>query len=163
MCPLAFSLNPSIIPPLWLRPPPSWRLVGPCSNICGFFRSSTHQQSRHQVQQLQQQLNWMHQQAPLLRQLKQAAPINAAADIDIASALTASSQTQQLALKRIQPQGENALVELDIVGFDQLVNWLDLLEQQYGITPQQIELQSLPTLVGKVQVKRLLLGRNNKE
>lgn len=121
------------------------------------------QQSRHQVQQLQQQLNWMHQQAPLLRQLKQAAPINAAADIDIASALTASSQTQQLALKRIQPQGENALVELDIVGFDQLVNWLDLLEQQYGITPQQIELQSLPTLVGKVQVKRLLLGRNNKE
>ncbi len=121
------------------------------------------QQSRHQVQQLQQQLNWMQQQAPLLRQLKQTAPINAAADIDIASALTASSQTQQLALKRIQPQGENALVELDIVGFDQLVNWLDLLEQQYGITPQQIELQSLPTLVGKVQVKRLLLGRNNKE
>jgi Type II secretory pathway, component PulM len=29
------------------------------------------QQRRHQVQQLQQQLNWMHQQAPLLRQLKQ--------------------------------------------------------------------------------------------
>ena len=121
------------------------------------------QQSQHQVQQLQQQLNWMHQQAPLIRQLKQTAPINAATDIDIASALTASSQTQQLALKRIQPQGENALVELDIIGFDQLVSWLDLLEQQYGITPQQIELQSLPTLVGKVQVKRLLLGRNNKE
>jgi len=121
------------------------------------------QQRRHQVQQLQQQLNWMHQQAPLLRQLKQTAPINAVANIDIASALTASSQTQQLALKRIQPQGENALVELDIIGFDQLVNWLDLLEQQYGITPQQIELQSLPTLVGKVQVKRLLLGRKNKE
>lgn len=121
------------------------------------------QQSRHQVQQLQQQLNWMHQQAPLIRQLKQTARINAVADIDIASALTASSQTQQLALKRIQPQGENALVELDIIGFDQLVSWLDLLEQQYGITPQQIELQSLPTLVGKVQVKRLLLGRNNKE
>ena len=38
------------------------------------------QQSRHQVQQLQQQLNWMHQQAPLLRQLKQTAPINAVAE-----------------------------------------------------------------------------------
>lgn len=121
------------------------------------------QHSRQQVQQLQQQLNWMRQQAPLLSQLKQTAPINAAANVDIASALTASSQTQQLTLKRIQPQGDNAMVELDIVGFDQLVSWLDLLEQQYGITPQQIELQSFPTLVGKVQVKRLLLGRNNKE
>jgi general secretion pathway protein M len=120
------------------------------------------QQSRGQVKQLQQQLDWMHQQAPRVHQLKQAEPISHVTHIDISSAITASSQTKKMALKRIQPQGDNAVVELDIVGFDQLVNWLDLLEQQYGITPQQIELQSLP-LVGQVQVKRLLLGRKNKE
>ena len=73
-----------------------------------------------------------------------------------------TGQTQQLVLKRIQPQGENAQVELETVDFAQLLAWLDLLEQQYGITPQQIELQSLPGLAGKVQVKRLLLGRNKK-
>ncbi len=120
------------------------------------------QQSRTQVQQLRQQLNWMREQAPLVNQLKQTGRTNAPSNIDIASALTASSQTQQLVLKRIQPQGENAQVELETVDFVQLLAWLDLLEQQYGITPQQIELQSLPSLAGKVQVKRLLLGRNKK-
>lgn len=120
------------------------------------------QQSRTQVQQLHQQLNWMREQAPLVNQLKQTSRTNAPSNIDIASALTASSQTQQLVLKRIQPQGENAQVELETVDFVQLLAWLDLLEQQYGITPQQIELQSLPSLAGKVQVKRLLLGRNKK-
>jgi len=120
------------------------------------------QQSRTQVQQLHQQLNWMREQAPLVNQLKQTSRTNAPSNIDIASALTASSQTQQLILKRIQPQGENAQVELETVDFAQLLAWLDLLEQQYGITPQQIELQSLPGLAGKVLVKRLLLGRNKK-
>ncbi len=120
------------------------------------------QQNRTQVQQLRQQLNWMREQAPLVNQLKQTSHTNTPSNIDIASALTASSQTQQLVLKRIQPQGENAQVELETVDFAQLLAWLDLLEQQYGITPQQIELQSLPGLAGKVQVKRLLLGRNKK-
>ncbi|MDD2342142.1 MAG: type II secretion system protein M [Tolumonas sp.] len=120
------------------------------------------QQSRTQVQQLRQQLNWMREQAPLVNQLTQTNHADAPTNIDIASALTASSQTQQLVLKRIQPQGENAQVELETIDFAQLLAWLDLLEQQYGITPQQIELQSLPQLPGKVQVKRLLLGRNKK-
>lgn len=120
------------------------------------------QQSRGQLKQLQQQLDWMQQQAPLVHQLKQTAPLNHVVEIDMASAITASSQTKKMTLKRIQPQGDNTLVELDIVSFDQLVNWLDLLEQQYGISAQQIELQSLP-IVGQVQVKRLLLGRKNKE
>lgn len=127
----------------------------------GWYPLQQHlQQSRNQVQQLQQQLNWMRQQAPLVRQLKQAAPNTEPSDTDIASALTTSSRTRQLVLKRIQPQGENALVELDMIGFEQLVHWLDQLEQQYGITPQQIDLQSLPDAPGKVQVRRLLLGRS---
>jgi general secretion pathway protein M len=118
------------------------------------------QQSRSQVQQLQQQLSWMQQQAPLVSQLKQSAHVNEVSDTDIASALTVSSKTQRIALKRIQPQGANALVELDAMGFDQLTSWLDLLERQYNITPQQIELQTIPGHAGKVQVRRLLLGRN---
>jgi general secretion pathway protein M len=118
------------------------------------------QQSRSQVQQLQQQLLWMQQQAPLVSQLKQTAHKDDVSNTDIASALSVSSKTQHLLLKRIQPQGSSALVELDALGFDQLTSWLDLLERQYGIIPQQIELQTLPEHAGKVQVKRLLLGRS---
>lgn len=121
------------------------------------------QASELRVKQLQQQFDWMQQQAPLIHQLAQSKPSNNRRNIDIASAITLSSQTQKMALKRLQPQGDNALVELDIVNFDQLIQWLALLEQQYNIQPQQIELQALPTSIGNVQVKRLLLGRNKKE
>ncbi|NCB61197.1 MAG: T9SS type A sorting domain-containing protein [Gammaproteobacteria bacterium] len=96
---------------------------------------------RNQVQQLQQQLGWMQQQAPLVRQLKRAPSPGASRTGDITGTLSNSSQAYQIALKRIQPQGDNALVEIDITGFDQLVNWLGMLEQQHGITPQQIDLQ----------------------
>ena len=114
---------------------------------------------RNQVQQLQQQLGWMQQQAPLVRQLKRAPSPGASRTGDITGTLSNSSQAYQIALKRIQPQGDNALVEIDITGFDQLVNWLGMLEQQHGITPQQIDLQRTGE-PGKIQVKRLLLGRN---
>jgi Type II secretory pathway, component PulM len=117
------------------------------------------QQQREQVQQLQQQLSWMQQQAPLVRQLKQQSAPPGEYSGDIASTLSNSSQGYQIVLKRIQPQGTNALVEMDTTSFDQLVSWLNMLEQQYGITPQQIDLQPAG-VPGKAQVRRLLLGRN---
>lgn len=118
-----------------------------------------HLQSQHnQVEQLQQQLSWMQQQAPLVRQMKRSPPPVARTG-DISGTISNSSQAYQIVLKRIQPQGSNALVEIDVTGFDQLINWLGMLEQQHGITPQQIELQRTGT-PGKIQVRRLLLGRN---
>ena len=117
------------------------------------------QQQRGQVQQLQQQLSWMQQQAPLVRQLKQQSASPREYSGDIASTLSNSSQGYQIVLKRIQPQGTNALVEMDTTSFEQLVSWLNMLEQQYGITPQQIDLQPAE-VPGKAQVRRLLLGRN---
>lgn len=117
------------------------------------------QYQRGQVQQLQQQLSWMQQQAPLVRQLKQQSASPREYSGDIASTLSNSSQGYQIVLKRIQPQGTNALVEMDTTSFEQLVSWLNMLEQQYGITPQQIDLQPAE-VPGKAQVRRLLLGRN---
>jgi Type II secretory pathway, component PulM len=117
------------------------------------------QHQQKQVVQLQQQLQWMRQQAPLIRQLKQSTPSSKRTD-DIASVLSATSHTYQIIPRRIQPQGENgALIETDALPFEQLLNWLDMLEQQYGIAVQQIELQPAGK-PGYVLVKRLLLGRN---
>lgn len=114
--------------------------------------------SRNQVQQLQQQWGWMNQQAPQLQKLKSSGPAKEM-NTDIASALSVSSQHYQIMLKRMQPQGDSTQVELDSLSFTKLLNWLDMLEQRYGITVQQIELQPTDT-VGDVQIKRLLLGRN---
>lgn len=114
--------------------------------------------SRNQVQQLQQQWGWMNQQAPQLQKLKSSEPAKEM-NTDIASALSVSSQHYQIMLKRMQPQGDSTQVELDSLSFTKLLNWLDMLEQRYGITVQQIELQPADT-AGDVQIKRLLLGRN---
>ena len=116
------------------------------------------QTSREQVQQLQQQLDWMHQQAPLVQKMKLVAPAKEL-HTDIASALSVSSQHYQIMLKWVQPQGDTTQVELDSLSFAKLLSWLDMLEQRYGITVRQIELQPTDT-AGNVQIKRLLLGRD---
>lgn len=118
------------------------------------------QQQRHQVVQLQQQLAWMQQQAPLVHELQQTTPTTVK-NSDVGSALSALSQANQITLKRIQPQGDRAQVELDALPFERLINWLVILEQQEAITVQQIELQAMPA-AGMVQIKRLILGRTNK-
>ena len=100
----------------------------------------------------------MHQQAPLVQKMKQVAPAKEL-HTDIASALSVSSQHYQIMLKRVQPQGDTTQVELDSLSFAKLLSWLDMLEQRYGITVRQIELQPTDT-AGNVQIKRLLLGRD---
>lgn len=68
-----------------------------------------------------------------------------------------TAQPFQLEFKRFEPAGDNALnLWLDNVGFNNVVRWLQQLEQQYGIQATEIAVERRGE--GRVNVRLLLQG-----
>jgi general secretion pathway protein M len=72
---------------------------------------------------------------------------------------TLSSRQLGLSLTRLQPLDKQLQVELNPVEFERLVNWLVLMERDYGVAVQTIELAAEGGK-GMVKVRRLQVGRN---
>ena len=74
------------------------------------------------------------------------------------SIVNRTSKQFQITLSRIQAQGTSVQVWIDEVPFTQLLQWLDLLATQEGLSVINIDL-SVADKSGVVQVRRLQLGK----
>ena len=74
----------------------------------------------------------------------------------------ANTTSRQLgvSLTRLQPTEQDLLVELNALEFERLMNWLVVMERDYGVRVQMIELTAEGGK-GMVKVRRLQLGRQS--
>lgn len=110
--------------------------------------------TRKQVHNLEQQLDWMQQQAPKVAKLQQQAPTNN--NMDITTRLNILARAEHIAIKRVEPQGRTVQIEMESVPFQNLTLWLNALSQQQ-ILVKVIDLAADPSQPGHVNVRRLEL------
>jgi len=65
----------------------------------------------------------------------------------------------QIAISRVQPQGDSVQVWIEEVPFEQLLRWLDNLTHQQGLNVSNIDISS-GDKAGIVKVRRLTLTRS---
>ena len=72
---------------------------------------------------------------------------------------TTTSKQLGLYLTRLQPLDKQLQLELNPVEFERLMNWLVIMERDYAVSVQMIELAAEGGK-GMVKVRRLQVGRN---
>lgn len=72
--------------------------------------------------------------------------------------ISRSASRKQIAIARIQPQGDDIQVTIDSIEFNQLLTWLQSLAATDGIMVKALDL-SKEEQSGVVRVRRLSLGR----
>lgn len=101
-------------------------------------------------------LAWMRENESKARALKQPQPAREKIMKEsLLSTLAAAAQSQQITLKRFEPQAGNELrVWLENIPFNKLILWLDSLQQLHDIHTKQVTVyrRDLPGLVNAVIV-----------
>lgn len=121
------------------------------------YATATHEWSTRVVT-LSQQLDWMLEQAPGLKQAD-IALTDPTTRGDVAEAVSVSGRKFGLVAQRIVPGGGGVDVfYTKPMSFEVLMRWLQALEREYAIQVIQLELDA--SLSGYVQIKRLRLGRS---
>lgn len=77
----------------------------------------------------------------------------------LSSIINRTASNHGIKIARMQPQGDDLQVWLDQVPFTQLLQWLEQLSNNEGLSVQAIDV-SRDEQAGLVRVRRLQLGRN---
>lgn len=104
-------------------------------------------------------VEWMHQQAPRLRQ-QTPRPVPDET-LSLSATVTRSASAQGIGIARIQPQGERLAVTLEAGDFNRLMLWLTQLEQQHRVRVLALDVAAQPGKPGWVAVNKLMLERSD--
>lgn len=111
------------------------------------------------VHSQQQLLQWVGRQADTLVRLRAAGPRPAASEsVSLGQIVTSTAGRFDIRPSRMQPQGEKLQVWIDSTRFDNLLRWLQQLQQGYGVTVTVADISRDDT-AGMVKVRRLELSR----
>lgn len=77
----------------------------------------------------------------------------------LSSIVNRTSKIKGIDINRMQPQGDDLQVWIEEIPFNQLLEWLTMLSQDYGLKVTNIDLTKNEQQ-GVVQVRRLQLGKN---
>jgi len=77
----------------------------------------------------------------------------------LSSIVNRSATRNNISIARLQPQGEDLQIWIDEVPFTQLLNWLEFLANNEGLSVKSIDL-SKADRQGVVKVRRLQLGKS---
>jgi len=77
----------------------------------------------------------------------------------LSSIVNRTAGANAITITRMQPQGDDLQVWIDSIAFSQLLQWLERLSIQEGITVKAIDL-TRGEQTGQVGVRRLQLGKN---
>ncbi|MGS2724930.1 type II secretion system protein GspM [Porticoccus sp. GXU_MW_L64] len=107
-----------------------------------------YQDGKDRVVEQQALLQWVEQHAPQVRQLA-AAPKKTSTDKPIMESTTSAAKSVQVAINRLQPEGESLRAWMTQVPFEKAIQLFSLLEEQYQIHIQHITIEktSKPGLV----------------
>ena len=102
-------------------------------------------------------LSWMQLRAGDLRQ-QPAGARQPDRSTTLEAVANTTSRQLGVSLTRLQPTEQDLLVELQVLEFERLMNWLVVMERDYGVSVKVIELAAEGGK-GMVRVRRLQLGR----
>jgi len=114
--------------------------------------SSTKKLARHQTL-----LSWVNSETQRYK-LAKGTSSNNRSNGSLSSVVNRTAGANGISITRMQPQGDNLQVWIDNIAFDQLLQWLEQLSANEGITVGVIDL-TRGEQAGQVRVKRLQLGK----
>ncbi len=117
------------------------------------------EQGKRRVASQQQTLDWMQAQGQLVQRLQGNRGRRPDLSTPLDAVVSKTAGQFQLQITRRQPSGQQLQLEMDQADFNQLLGWLQQLEEAFGIRVQLMELSALDERQGQVRVRRLLLGR----
>lgn len=110
-----------------------------------------------QLSKQREALSWMQLRAGDLRQ-QPAGARQPDRSTTLEAVANTTSRQLGVSLTRLQPTEQDLLVELQVLEFERLMNWLVVMERDYGVSVKVIELAAEGGK-GMVRVRRLQLGR----
>lgn len=113
-------------------------------------------QAEQRLQAQQQQLNWVRQNIARYQALKSSQSSTERANGSLSQRLNQAAASHDIALARIQPQGEGMLITIDEAGFNQVLNFVAQLENQYQMSIETLDVARLDN-PGQVRVRQLLV------
>lgn len=115
-------------------------------------------------ERIEQQETILQQLEAMNTRLKRAAPYIIAArnsatttPVQVSRVISDSASAHSVVIKRIAERGENIQVWIEPVVFNDLLNWLNALDEKYALQVTQIDV-STGEKAGMVEVQRLNLG-----
>ena len=101
-------------------------------------------------------LAWVEESAVRAQQLRLTQGTSVTFTGSLPQAVSSTSQQHNIAVSRMQPQGDELQVWIDDADFNALLSWLNALERR-GITVIQVDIAEADK-PGNVKVRRLQLG-----
>ncbi|WP_432455692.1 type II secretion system protein GspM [Agarivorans sp. QJM3NY_29] len=119
--------------------------------------AQANQAAKQRLATQQQTLLWAQQQGAVI--LANGHTQANAGTIKVNQAVSSSARQQRISISRIQPKGDSEVeVWIENVPFNQLLGWLNMLSQRYGVVVESIDLDE-GKQAGTVGVRRLRLGK----
>ncbi|MFQ3196361.1 MAG: general secretion pathway protein M [Paraglaciecola sp.] len=110
------------------------------------------------VEQQQQLLNWVQKNAVRAIQLRSAKGVATNFKGSLPQAVNQTAAQLDIAISRMQPQGEELQVWVDQAPFNDVLSWLQSLEQM-GIIILDLDIAEAD-VVGHIKIRRLKLGKS---
>ncbi len=123
------------------------------------FRAHLHDVERQLASQ-RNTLAWMAQKGAEIRQLQSTGGNRVDLSMTLEAVVNLTSRQSGLSLTRLQPMDKELLVEIEQVEFERLINWLVVMERDYGVAVKVIELGAEGERKGLVKIRRLQVGRD---
>ena len=118
------------------------------------------QEVERQLASQRNTLAWMAQKGGEIRQLQSSGGNRVDLSMTLEAVVNLTSHQLGLTLTRLQPMDKELLVEIDQVEFERLVNWLVVMERDYGVGVKVIEIGPEGERKGTVKIRRLQVGRD---
>ncbi|TKB46684.1 type II secretion system protein GspM [Thalassotalea mangrovi] len=113
--------------------------------------------SQVKAQQQEQLLRWVHENVAKYEELKRQGG-NRGSSGSLSAVVNRTAKRYQIDIARMQPQGDDLQVWIDQVAFNDLIHFLEQIQQREGLVIQAIDIVSGDEQ-GTVKVRRLQVGR----
>lgn len=110
------------------------------------------------VERRQELLTWVQKSSTIYKNAVGSGTSNNR-NTSLSSLVNKTASKNNIAIARMQPQGENIQVWIDEVPFDNLLKWLEQLSIKEGLRVKSIDITDAEQ-AGVVKVRRLQLGRS---
>ncbi len=114
-------------------------------------------QREQQIERQQTLLTWVEQSAQRAIQLRRSSGGQRAFTGSLPQAVNQTTNRYDIAISRMQPQGEELQVWVDQAAFDNVLDWLNALERM-GVVILQVDVTEAEAS-GQIRIRRLQLGK----
>ncbi|MBT0587861.1 type II secretion system protein GspM [Alteromonas oceanisediminis] len=115
------------------------------------------ERQRNTIADQQELLTWVQQSAQRAIQLRQSGRSGGAFNGSLPQAVNQTTARYDIAISRMQPQGDELQVWVDQAAFNSVIDWLNALETM-GVVILQVDVTEAES-PGQIRIRRLQLGK----